>query len=894
MKLRKRIYSILFFVPLLVGMVALLSSCSDDKDELQQTAYGYVQFKLYKSASMDKEADTLSGTTRAAVDKLETLSQAQKVKVVMLYNGSTIEQTLLLSAYNADNGEFGLTSDKLQLQGGDYTLIGFYLYDKLDQLLYAGPAASDNVFTVVPGGLHVQRLAVDAVKRGLVKFRLVKKLPSTRAGATYPFENIKCVTVRVKNVFTNEQTTFEKLAVKYTEDFKDNGTPGQNPQTSYGVCDSLVWLKGGTYTVSSYTTYSDKKGTKALETATVSDTETFVVTDNEETKEAPVPIRLSETAEYLKDYMALKEIWEALDGEHWSYFGEVNPKGCTWDFNKDIDMWGNQPGVGVNSDGRVTSLALSGFGINGVLPDAIGQLTELRTLYLGAHDELLGGNISNAGVEFTAERKMAVRMDYEKRFLARDPREALSQFLQDGINLDPKQKRIVKSNRIQPKDLTPGRLTNQLTGISKAIMRLSNLQQFFIANSPITTEEFLRDIQPDSPFYGEELSWANMEELTDLELYNCPKMKSLPMDMLSQLPALSMLNIACNPQIDGDELLKNWNEFIDGASGPTIQLIYMGYNSLKEFPPTSQLQKMVKLSSLDCVNNQVSVLHPFGKSINLVKCYLDNNQITEIPGLVDPTDGYAYFCGFAGGVEGLTFSHNKLTKVPNVFNAKSIYVMGSVDLSYNQIDGFEDGDDFRGINANTINLGYNRLTTFPAPLFKSGSPVTELVLAGNGMTNFPKGSMTGSKSQSLRTLDLTYNKLTKLPEDFYATNVPYLYGVDLSYNSFSSFPYAPLDAATLTVYGVRYQRDGNGNRTLREWPTGIYKCPSLVQFAIGGNDIRKVEDTISPYIRIFDIKDNPYISIDLSSVCAYIKAGSYKLIYDKTQDIRGCDALDLE
>ena len=69
---------------------------------------------------------------------------------------------------------------------------------------------------------------------------------------------------------------------------------------------------------------------------------------------------------------------------------------------------------------------------------------------------------------------------------------------------------------------------------------------------------------------------------------------------------------------------------------------------------------------------------------------------------------------------------------------------------------------------------------------------------------------------------------------------------------------------------------------------------SLFYFTIGSNDLRKIEDTISPYIRMFEIKDNPNITIDLSEVCDYIAAGYYMLIYDKTQDIRGCDILDLE
>ena len=81
---------------------------------------------------------------------------------------------------------------------------------------------------------------------------------------------------------------------------------------------------------------------------------------------------------------------------------------------------------------------------------------------------------------------------------------------------------------------------------------------------------------------------------------------------------------------------------------------------------------------------------------------------------------------------------------------------------------------------------------------------------------------------------------------------------------------------------------------MREWPTGLYKNPSLKAFYIGSNDLRKIEDVISPAISLFEIKDNPNISIDISTVCPYIQAGQYQLIYDKTQDIRGCDALDLD
>ena len=77
-----KLYSI-FFLPLIVSLLTMVvTGCSDDGDEVLQSQYGYVQFKLYKSTSFEK------GTTTRATDKLETLSSAQKIKVVMTHNGT--------------------------------------------------------------------------------------------------------------------------------------------------------------------------------------------------------------------------------------------------------------------------------------------------------------------------------------------------------------------------------------------------------------------------------------------------------------------------------------------------------------------------------------------------------------------------------------------------------------------------------------------------------------------------------------------------------------------------------------------------------------------------------------------------------------------------------------
>ena len=901
--MNKKLYSILFFVPLIVCLLAMtvVTGCSDDDEPLQST-YGYVQFKLLKSASMDKET-----TTRAVTDKLDKLNDAQKVKVVMQYNGSTITQTLLLNAYNAENAEFGLRSDKLKLLTGTYTVIGYYLYDKLDNVLYAGPAGENNAFAIVSDGLHTQNLSVDAVARGMVTFKLVKDFVKTRATGeeAYPLSNILAIDITVKNLFTQELTTINSIRVKYVEDFtdkpeeKDYADAERNQETSYAECDTVAWLKAGTYQISSYTTYSDKKAKNVLEVATVQTSKSFVVKDNEVTEDAEVPVRLDETAEYIKDYIALKAIWKKMDGPNWKYYGESSPMGVNWNFNKDIDLWGNQPGVQLLDNGRVALLSLAGFGAKGVVPDEIGQLTELRILSLGTHDEKLGGHLfDNYSVNMSEEQRKAMRMDYDTKFLSRDAREDLSGILRKGINDNPKMKPI-KSSRISTKDVQFGAFTNGITGVSKAIMRLTKLEQFFIANSPIRSDGFFVEVKPDSPYYEEqdEWKWENMTTLTDIEIYNCRYLETLPVKMLKNLPELVSLNVARNPGIyaeDRDVLRENWEEIIgeDSKCADKIQLLYLGYNKLKGFPKSDLLKKMKKLSLLDCTDNEIETLNAFGKEVKLMKVYLDNNKIKEIPGIEE--NGLKYFFGW-NDLETFSCTNNLLTKVPNIFNAKSDFVMGTVDFSNNQIDGFEDGENHRGINASTVNLHHNKFKVFPKLLFEKESPMQTLNLSANGMTTIPKGALKGKTSlEYLTSLDLTYNKLSSLTDDFYVINMPVLYGLDLSYNQFSKFPTQSLSINYLVVFGIRHQRDDNGNRTLREWPTGLYKNPSLKAFYIGSNDLRKIDDTISPTILMFEIKDNPNISIDISDVCPYIKAGRYTLVYDKSQDIRGCDALDLD
>ena len=885
-------YSKVFLLLVVAMLTMAVTSCSEDTLERWDGTYGYVQFMLSKKVSS-------RATRAAAVDKLEKLGDAKKIKVVMEHDGTNVSQTLTLNAYNEENAEYGLKSEKLQLASGTYTIIGFYLYDGVDEELLASSAGE--TFIVQGGGLTVQDLMVETVERGKVQFDLVKQWAETRASKApeYLFSNIRLIDVSVTNLFTHETHTIANLKVKYKEGSKEHQNPDNADDKYMDVatahCDSTIWLPAGTYQVTSYTTYGKTGAVKTTYETQPVKGKTFVVTDNQLTNNAQVPILLSETKEYIKDYKALKAIWESLQGKDWSFYGDATFHGANWNFNKELDMWGEQPGVTLNSNGRVIGIIIAGFGAKGIVPDAIGQLTELQVFNLGSHDEKIGANLFNEydANKLSTDRKLAMRHDYENKFLKYDPRANMSEMIKESFNSDSKNAKnlIKKDSRIQLKDAQIGLTTNKITGISKAIYRLTKMQQFYIGNSPITAGEvcskFYDDESSEYHRFAEEFTeeaWDKMTTLTDLELYNCPKLSRLP-DFYYNLPNVQAFNLARNKGISAAQLRDDWEQMATSKIGKTLQILYLSHNNLEEFPASWALRNMLKLGLLDLANNNIKKVHAFGKEVELASLYLNNNQIEEIP---------ADLCGFSDNTESLNFSYNKLKKIPNIFDASSIHVMGSVDFSNNEITGVDNAGGYKGINASTVSLANNKLAKFPSELISAGSPIITLDLSGNQMTSIPKGSIRGKYAYLLQVLDFRFNKLTSLSDDFLSDNMPYITNIDLSYNRFSQVPTQPLNSANLRAFGINHQRDAQDNRSLRTWPTGITKCPSLIQFQIGSNDIRKVDETLTSHLYIVNISDNPNISIDVTSVCPYIKVGAYKLFYDKTQDIRGCDALDLE
>ncbi len=873
-------FKYMYAIAVILASLFVVGCSEHDEVDNRDHDYGYVQFKLYNEAS----AEQLS---RGVQTPLTQLSEAKKIKVAMLYEGTTISQTLNLQPISEEAAAYGLRTDKLKLLTGKYEVLTFTLYNVDEEEIYSGAPHADRNLEVVMGGLSMYDLQVAVTPRGMASFTLTKDLSalSRAAEREYTFDEIAYATLTVEHLASQTKSRLEKLPAEFSIHFDETDDVEDGYQTSSLKCDSLVWLMAGDYRLLGYELFDEKK--ILLESESAPAATRFTINTNRKT-EISVPVKLHAADAYLKDCYALYEIWQSLDGPNWYYFGEDYAPGTNWDFNKDPDLWCAQPGVQVHPNGRIARLDISNFAFRGDLSPAIGQLTELVELYLGTHNDtnLVTYDPSIAPDQTVAERQLN-RMENHKRYLqmihpATPFSEPMARALAEHHISLPNTayyEKYTERELIDEKgaarqlvlhDTQHGTLCNGLKSLPKEIGKLQKLSTLFIANSEIET-------LPDEV--------AELTACTDLEIYNCPKMVSFP-EVIGRMPELISLNLSNNRQWSAEECLKGFNALAEGASKEKIQILYMRECQLEEIPLS--IRNLKKIGLLDLAYNRIKTTPAWGKDIAPLQLYLDNNLLESLP-----VDEEGYFCGY-DDMENFSVRYNKLKKFPNIFSAQSQYTMKSVDFSGNDITGFEGEEDgsYRGLKVETLSLSQNyNLKKYPAAIWKAGSTVAYIVLRACGLEEFPAGSFKGDRVIDLVSLDLSYNKLTDLPWEMNAGNVPYLYGVDLSFNSFSHFPYEPLDASGLTVFAIRSQRDSEGRRCLREWPTGIYQHVGLRGLYLGSNDLREVNDTISTLCYYLDISDNPNIVFDASDICYAWQAGAYILYYDKTQNIKNCDLM---
>lgn len=855
MKFEKRNLTLLILA--LLSSVLLFTGCTDEAEPVSEPGYGYVQFHLFKKGSYTK-----------AGDKLEYLRDAAKIRVTLRsQDNDIITPVAVVEAVDKNLSEWGLQTAKIRLIAGKYTMTAYEIYDGLDNSVLVGSPSETVVLDVKPNGIVSEDIALNVVDRGWAKFRLVKDLSEivgTKAGKDgadeHPFYGIQSVDLTVKNKNTGEITEITNIEV--THKFVD-GEKAADPDYISGICvsDTLVALKGGTYTVTKFRTYFDYFR-KVYETSTNVAENEFVVKDNQET-DADVPVTLHTTSGHVQDALALREIWEALDGPNWR---------IKWEFNCDVDAWTANTGVQILGNGRVASLDLTGTGAKGAMPAAIAKLTELRQLTLGT----IGYNAAAGGTTVTTGRKLTYftpedhEADRRLTIGTRDPRSRFSKELQQSFEIagDPVKPGVKSLSERMPVMYKPEVNATDIVSLPDEINQLKNLEHITIAFSPIKT--FPADM-------------SGLTALTDVEIFACTELTEFPKG-LATCPKLTSLTYSFNVNTAVSSMEEGISAINNGPASKTIQLLYFPNQRIDNMPDLSNIPRLSVLVIQGC--GLKSFTAPFSKDQFFVQFMASDNELTSLP-----RDEKGNFLAYNAETEEVNFSGNKFTELPDIFDAKSAYQVGTVDFSKNQIASVEHGDAYRGIKAATFDISYNKLKELPVQLFgTSSSSISYLKIDGNGMEKISKEAIEGKYTYRTTTISMAYNKLKSLPDEFDSLTFPYLSGIDMSYNRFDYFPYTAVNNQYLSVFIFRHQRDADGDRCMRTWPAGIGQAlAGLRALYLGSNDIRVVTDELSYMIYNLDIQDNPNISIDVSAVCSYIKSGWFNLMYSPGQDIRGCD-----
>ncbi|MEG0993665.1 MAG: DUF4458 domain-containing protein [Bacteroidales bacterium] len=838
-----------FIVTLLVSLL-LATGCSDDNVlDNQQSKFGYLQLKVRK------QIQTYALTGGA---ELENLKDAKKIQIDLLYNNKQLTQTLNVSASSDAAAELGLTSETIQLLPGTYTLTGYKIYGEYvagvtegnsAPILQEGEPEEALSFDIVASQLKVLPVEVVAQRRGYLSLILDKDFsniqPQTKAAGYDPesfvYDNISRVQVDLRTGVAGAIRQYE---------FK----------TRRGNNDYLYHTDTLNIRVNDYSMVQMRLYDKYNKLIMVVDPmQKISITDEKLTRES-VSIDMPLTPAF-RDYIALYNIWKAMDGENWYWVGNGFNTGANFLFTysdgtpRPLDLWGAQPGVVLNGQGRIASLNLGGFNAKGMVPDAIGELTALTTLYLGNHSDqgLIDPEEGMVSLDrFVLEMQgvdvKANRMEIAKEQMRlRHPKTTTSL-----TTLSQKEKPFKYAIAGSPALENP---SNRITGISDAIGKCKELSYLSVANG------LVKELPA---------SLATLENLTDLEIYKCP-MTEFPACVL-EMKHLVAFNFSGNSRVNSTDITAALERFFDGEAQNTMQLLYLTDNGLEQLP--ANLANMSGLTLLDVANNRLTSVPFLGKEVAYIQCFLDHNRLTEIP------EGWFH----TDDLEKISFHNNQLTTFPNMFNAQSVYQIEEVDLSGNHISKMP--ANFKGIHAEVLNLNENRFEEFPVEFSESASIFNFLRISNNRIQTISEEAIANLKQ--LKALECTGNKLSALPATFDVIRFPNMTAVDISYNQFAEFPFAVLNVQLLTELRISNQMNHDtGKKVLRKWPTGIDEHPALRVLDLSSNDLGNVAK-FPTLLNMLNIQDNPNIYITVPQDILYrMINGTFVLYFDKDQNVDG-------
>lgn len=828
------------------------TSCSDNDSNLGVGGeYGYFQMKLSKQ--LQTRAIT-GGST------LEYLNDAKKIQVDLLYNNRQITQTLNLTAVSTEAAEMGLTTESVRLLEGEYILTAYRIYGEYiegttvgDQapILQEGEPDDFTLFEIKSSRITTVQLPIEVQRRGNVSFILDKDfsniLPETKATGFDPerfrYENIAFVEMDIRTGLTGTPRAY-RLAT-------------HSKQYDYLKHTDTLSIREGNYTIVQMRMLDKMENLLVV----VDQQYTFSVEDSRLTrKELPIEMPLTEA---FKDYIALYNIWKALDGENWHWRGIPYNDGSNWLFRytdgtpRPLDAWGNQPGVTLDANGRVAVLNVGGFNPKGFVPDDIGQLTKMQQLYLGGTSDVSEVfpdegplsvdryNLMLQGVNIFTNRLEIAKEELRLRHTRAKDVSTLAGAPQKKF-VFAKSDRSGMTSSFRP-------LTNRITGLSDQVGLCKELTYLSIANGMVSQLP---------------VTIADITELTDLVFFNSP-VTEFP-EALFNMPQLISLIFSEHGDLESPAMQQALTRFFDSPTLERLQLLYLTGNHLTQLP--SNISNLKNIGLLDVSNNKLTEMPQLGLDVAPIQIFMNRNRLRRLP---------ADFCN-VDDIESFVISENLLEEFPNIFDATSIFKQDALDFSDNKLTHFP--ADFKGLVAEILNLNDNLFTTFPIELSATKSHVDFIQISHNRIDSFPPEALTNLTG--LKALDCKRNDLQYLPHTFNAEVLPYLSGLEISNNQFAIFPIHVLNVSSLADLRIADQYSRTTERkTLRAWPEGIEKHYALRSFDISNNDIHRVIQFPSS-LNFLNVSGNPNISMGVpADVVWRINNGYFRLVWDADQDV---------
>ena len=372
-----------------------------------------------------------------------------------------------------------------------------------------------------------------------------------------------------------------------------------------------------------------------------------------------------------------------------------------------------------------------------------------------------------------------------------------------------------------------------------------------------------------------------VKSLSDIELFNLP-LTDLEGSMFKDLTNLISVNISGLYKMTPEKILAALEEVCKNCVN--VQLLYINDNKLTALP--SNLYRMSDLRLLDAAFNKITSIKSI-RPISPVQLILDFNKISEIPTDFCSVDDMELFSAVA----------NNIQQFPAFLsNMEGGYTISEIDLTTNKMHGFQNG--FKGIRVEKLSMAMNemgkrendtKIGEFPREFADTKSEINYLVLANNNIDTIRNAAL--KNFHSLQAIDCAGNNLKSIPSGFNTENLPYLSGVEFSYNQFRGFPdniLQPARMSQLLLGSQGYFRDEAQTkwvRSMTEWPAYLHEHTGLVVVDLSGNDFRSVT-TFPSNLNSLDISNNPNIKMTVPASVVYrIQNGLFGLTFDEEQDI---------